>query len=95
MIEGQRAFQLFTALKLHFTTDYNFFKYNGKMRPVNEANLQLRRDYNQFRRIERRYGDELEKFILANLITNENAWVSDLLSTEAEKRWWKRPRAAP
>lgn len=87
-----KAYQCFQALKLHFNTDYDYFKYNGKTRQISESSFTARNDYHQCRRIERRYGDELRNFILSNMVYNEVKWIGDLVTPESEKvyRDWKR-----
>lgn len=93
-MEGMGAYQCFTALKLHFTTkNYDYIKYNGKTRLISEDSLRTRKDFYHFRRIERRYKDDLKEFIIANLVHNPNCkWVGDLVTPEADKIYaqWKR-----
>lgn len=94
MMEGLIAYERFNALKLHFSTDYDYFKYFGKTRKINEHTLQQRKDYYQFQRLERRYSDsELTDFIVSNMICNANAkWVGNLFTVESERiyREWKK-----
>ena len=76
----------YVALKLHFTSDsYDFFKYNGKVKPgkVNS------RDRWRLERIGRKYqGDELVDFIVANLCEGK-AWVGDY-TDRSYMDWRKR-----
>lgn len=91
-MEGLKAYNLFTALKLHFTTDYDFFRYNGKTRAISESALTTHKAYHHFRRLERRYSKDLEGFIVSNMVYNEVKWPGDLVTPEAEKiyRDWKK-----
>lgn len=92
-MEGMKAYMCYMALKLHFTSNYDYFKYGGKTKAISESKFSTRKDYNHFRRIERRYGDQLENFLVANFILNSNAkWVGDLVTVEAEKKFleWKK-----
>lgn len=94
-MEGMTAYQCYMSLKLHFTTDdYDYFKYQGRTRQISESKLQARKDYFHFRKIERRYKDELQDFIVANFVSNPNMkWAGDLSTLEADrtfKEWKKR-----
>lgn len=91
-MEGMRAYQTYLALKLHFTSDYDYFKYAGKTRTISESALQARKDYHQFRRIERRYKDNLIEFIVSNIIQNNAKWAGDLVTTQSEKNYveWRK-----
>lgn len=90
-MEGMRGYQSFNALKLHFTGDYDYFKYHGKIKSISEEKLANRKDHFHFRKLERKYKDELENFIVANLMTNTVKWVGDLITIKAEKNYaeWK------
>jgi len=91
-IEGTRAYTTFVALRLHFTTDFDYIKYNGKARSISDEKLQSRKDYDHFRRIERRYGDHLQDFIVANLVNEHTAWINDLVKPRADVVFntWKK-----
>lgn len=91
-MEGMMAHQLFVALKLHFTTNYDYFKYGGKTRKINESKFQNRRDLFTYIRLERRYKENLEGFIVSNMARGGINWVGDLNTTNAEHIYddWKR-----
>jgi len=98
-MEGQLAYQTFAALKLHFTSKYDYFLYNGKTRQSKnfDANkFAMRRDYFHYKKIERRYKDELINFIVANMICGKTKWVGDLITLESDKtyREWKKRQEA-
>jgi len=89
-----RAYQEYVALKLHFTRDkYDYFKYMGKVRSINESSFEIRKDVFHFRKLERRYKDDLTDFYVANMSQGKGVkWVGDLITIEAEKTYvdWKR-----
>jgi len=96
-MEGAKAYQTFIALKLHFTSDYDYFKYQGKTRAIDDTKLSVRKDYNHFRKIERRYKDELVNYIVSGFVGNLNVkWVGDILTMECEKEYieWKKKQEA-
>ena len=69
-MEGMKAYGRYQALKLHFTTDYDFVKYQGKIRTISEEAFLKRKDQYFFRKIERKYNDEeLTEFFVANFIS--------------------------
>jgi hypothetical protein len=78
----QAAFELYIyylALKRHFTTDYNFFKYNGKVNASQQA-FENRKDKFQFYKLSKR--KDAKEFILANMIFEPTLWIGDLLDNE-------------
>ena len=50
------AYQKYIALKLHFTSDYDYFKYNGKTN-VTLNSFNERKDKFHFKKIVKKYGD--------------------------------------
>lgn len=92
MITGYEAFGLYQAIKLHFTTDsYDFHKYGGKSKISVEA-FENRRDKYQFYKLSRRLQnkDDLTNFIVANMVSNDNSWVGDLLEEQSEIAYRQR-----
>ena len=91
-MEGSRAYYTYIGVKLHFTTSYDFFKYGGKTRQISDAKLQTRKDYHHFRKLERRYKDELLNFMVSNIVTRQVKWGGDLVTLEAEQTYtaWKK-----
>jgi len=87
-----KAYQEYVALRLHFTRDgYDYFKYMGKVKPIKETTFEVRNDVFHFRKLERRYKDDLTMFYVANMSQGVK-WVRDMITIEAEKRYvdWKR-----
>ena len=93
-MDGMKAYQEYVALKLHFTQDrYDYFKYMGKTRSISESAFEIRKDVFHFRKLERRYKDDLTNFYVANMSRGKGIkWVGDLITLEAEKTYvdWKR-----
>ena len=70
------ACQLYMALKLHFTTKYDYFKYNGKTK-FTVAQFNKRKDKYQFVKLARKYSHaELVEYFCANLIRGKQ-WIGD------------------
>lgn len=76
MISGMVACRYWLALKLHFTTRrYDFFEHKGKIKNFDEETYLARKDFKQFERIAKKYGDKVHEFFIANLlIGNKSIW---------------------
>ena len=86
---GYEAYELFQALKRHFTQEkFDFFKYRGHINTSKEA-FENRKDKWHFYKISRKFGtkQELTDFLIANFLDNENIWVNNLLVEEADIRY--------
>ena len=71
------AYQKYIALKLHFTSDYDYFKYNGKTN-VTLNSFNERKDKFHFKKIVKKYGDEnIIEYFVANLIS-EKPWIGNM-----------------
>ena len=89
---GFEAYAMFHALKLHFTSKYDYVKYSGKTN-VTKDQFMLRKDKFQFYKLSRKYKrDELFGFFVANMLVNPKIWVGDLLSEDAESEYkvWQK-----
>lgn len=94
-MEGMKAYQRYQALRLHFTTDYDFIKYGGKIRQISAESFMKRKDTFFFQRLERRYKDEeLTDYFVANFVSRSGVkWIGELSGIESEKvyaAWRKR-----
>lgn len=70
------ACQLYMALKLHFTSKYDYFKYNGKTK-LTVPQFNKRKDKYQFVRLARKYTqEEFVEYCCANLIRGKQ-WIGD------------------
>jgi hypothetical protein len=83
----------YLALKRHFTSTYDFFKYNGKVK-ANAMSFENRKDKFFFYKLSKKKDNK--DYILANLLVNPNAWAGDLVDDKAETiftEWQKRKQA--
>lgn len=84
---GYQTCCLYRALKLHFTTDYDFYKYKGK---IKYTVPQFHKNKHKFvyDKLATKYSeDELRLFFVANFLQNETVWVQDLLSQESYENY--------
>jgi hypothetical protein len=94
MIDGYEAFSLYQSLKLHFNQQtYDFFKYNGKTN-TSKMVFENRKDKYHFYKLARKVTqkDDLVSFLVANFVENENVWIGDLLTEDAEVNFRKHQK---
>ena len=77
------AYKHYLALKLHFSSDYDYFKYNGKTNATQQS-FEKRKDRFRFSRLARKLDDPLLiEFFVSNLILG-NVWVGEM-----DEKVWK------
>jgi hypothetical protein len=77
-VNGYETYQIYQALRLHFTTEYDAVKYNYKT-AVKKDTFERRKDRYFFEKLSRRYNKEkLIHYFTANLIHNSNMWIGDM-----------------
>jgi hypothetical protein len=89
--EGFSAYKLYLAVKNHFTTSYDFFKYNGKVNAKEDSFLK-RRDKFFFAKLQRKYNnDQLRDLFVSNFADGEDFWIGNVLTQKAESVYteWK------
>jgi hypothetical protein len=81
----------YLALQRHFTTSYDYFKYNGKVKATPDS-FEIRKDKFQFYKLSKK--KDSKNYILANILEKDkNIWVGDLLTNESEYiylQWQKK-----
>lgn len=83
----------YLAVKRHFTSDYDFFKYNGKIK-TNSHSFENRKDKFFFYKLSKM--PEAKDLILANLIEDPKVWSGDLIETKSYKvyqKWLKKQQS--
>jgi hypothetical protein len=87
---GIAAYQEYMAIKRHFTSSYDYFKYNGKV-SVSAETFYSRTDAYSFQKLSKK--NDYKHLILANMVINPKIWIGDLLeerATEVYLTWKKR-----
>ena len=83
LMNGYSACCLYRAIKLHFTTIYDFQKYGGRVKYTTTQYESNKYKYT-YDKLAKKYSDEeLKDFLVANFVHNENVWLHDLLNQEA------------
>ena len=78
------AFELYVyylALKRHFTSSYDFIKYNGKVN-ANINSFETRKDKFFFFKLSK--DENAKEMIFANLLADPNMWIGDMLEEKAK-----------
>lgn len=84
------AYVFYVALKKHFTSDYDFLKYQGKVK-ASMYSFEKRNDKYLFYKLSKK--KHYKELVLANMVRSPNIWVGDLLDEHAEAvylQWQKR-----
>lgn len=81
------VYRTYLALKRHFTSNYDYFKYNGKTN-VSIASFEKRRDKHLFVKLAK-HNDPF-KLLLANVVHNPGYWVGDSASSKVYDEWRRR-----
>jgi len=85
------AYITYLALQRHFTSSYDYFKYNGKVNATPQS-FEIRKDKFQFYKLSKH--NDYKNYIIANLVnTDKKIWVGDLLTNESDdiyKQWLKK-----
>lgn len=90
-LTGYDVYRLYVALKTHFHSEtYDFFKNEGRIR-AKRSSYGKRRDRYFFERLAKRFSGrdsfELMDYFVANLATNADLWVGDMLTESSEQHY--------
>ena len=93
--QGYNAYVTYLSIKQHFTSDYDYHLYGGKMKVSQESFLK-RKDKFFFAKLEKKYKkDELVYFFVSNYVDNFNKrnqlWSGNLVNDKSEDTFnqWK------
>ena len=73
----------YNALKRHFTSTYDYFKYRGKLN-LSQKTFESRGDKVFFAKVAKHR--DPTGFIVANLLINQKAWIRDIAYSEQSER---------
>lgn len=86
-MNGYQTYQQYIALKAHFGGNYDYFKYNGKIKSANETAYAKRNDKHFFELVGRKVEhDDVIPFLVANFIKDDDIWVGKLIENYEEAR---------
>lgn len=85
MHDGFDVFKTYLAIKLHFTTDYDYIDYGGKVNCKLET-FTKRNDRYFFHKLSKQYDKyEILDFFVANFLDNDKQWVGNLLQKDGKQ----------
>jgi len=86
---GYKVYTEYLAIKRHFTSSYDYFKYNGDTKTSFDSFI-ARKDAYTFQRLSKR--KDYSNFILSNVVENPKLWTGDLTDDSAEQTYlmWKK-----
>ena len=92
MNKAYQYYVYYIALRLHFNdANYNFFKYNGKVKQVNEHKFNGRNDKYFFEKATRTYDTETYlNRCLTEMKVNTKFFIKDIFTKNNEDRYFKR-----
>ena len=93
-MSGFSAYLEYTAIRLHFNSTYDYFKYSGKV-PLTIEHYEKRTDKHIFEKLSRKYvNDTLKDYYVSNFLDNKLnvGWVGNIVGHEGEDSYarWSR-----
>jgi hypothetical protein len=87
--DAYELYVYYLALKRHFTSSYDFHKYNGKIN-ASATSFETRKDKFFFYKLSKKA--DAKNFILANVVENPNVWVGDIVGEKGDAVFmeWKK-----
>ena len=89
MYGGFDVYKTYLAIKNHFTTDYDYVKYGGKVTAKLET-FTKRSDRYLYHKLSKRYNqDDVLDYFVANFSVGDNKWIGNLLDNEGTQNYTK------
>jgi len=87
MYGGFDVFKVYLAVKLHFTSKYDYFEYGGKVNCKLET-FTKRNDRYFFHKLSKKYNsNEILDFFIANFCENDKKWIGNLLQNDGRETY--------
>ena len=87
MYGGFDVFKTYLAVKNHFTTDYDYNKYGGRVTAKLES-FTKRSDRYFFHKLSKRYNErDILDYFVSNFAVDGNKWVGNLLNNEGTENY--------
>lgn len=79
-MEPWEAYQIYLGLKLHFNSDYDYNRYDGRT-SASKASFIKRKDRNFFAKVARKYGESTKDYFISNFVLSPKGWLGDFNET--------------
>jgi len=89
VIHPFEAYKKYLAVTRHFSTEYDYFRYQGKIR-CSEESFDKRRDKYYFEKLAKK--PDIEGYLVANIIANNPKWIGDFFGGESEQIYIEQQR---
>ena len=86
LLAGFEAYSAYLALKSHFSSDFDYHKYNGKI-SASRAAYEKRRDKLFFEKLAKH--EDIIGFLVANIIDNPSVYIKNLSYSKLAEQIWK------
>ena len=87
MYGGFDVFKTYLAVKNHFTTDYNYIKYGGRVTAKLES-FTKRPDRYFFHKLSKKYNEkDILDFFVSNFAVDGNKWIGNVLNNEGTENY--------
>ncbi len=81
---GFQAYCLYLPVKLHFSTNYDIVKYQGKIKSLDKS-FEQKNDKSYYHKLAKLYNQaDLMDLCVSNMYENADLWVGDLLSDKSK-----------
>ena len=92
MYGGFDVFKTYLAVKNHFTTDYDYNKYGGRVTAKLES-FTKRPDRYFFHKLSKRYNErDILDFFVSNFAVDGNKWIGNVLNNEGAENYTRFKR---
>jgi len=89
MYGGFDVFKTYLAVKNHFTTDYDYNKYGGRVTAKLES-FTKRPDRYFFHKLSKRYNErDILDYFVANFAVDGNKWIGNVINNEGTENYTK------
>ena len=86
-MKGFDAYKMYVAIKLHFQSNFYYFKFGGKAK-TSKTSYDSRRDRLMFERIAKVYdAEQFELLLVANFLDNSNVWIGEIASEAGREKY--------
>ena len=89
MYGGFDVFKTYLAIKNHFTTDYDYVRYNGRITAKLDS-FTKRPDRYFFHKLSKRFNkDDILDYFVSNFAVDGHKWIGNLLNNEGTENYTK------
>mgnify|MGYP001054424507 FL=1 len=89
MYGGFEVFKTYLAVKNHFTSDYDYFKYGGRVTAKLES-FTKRSDRYFFHKLSKRYNErDILDYFVSNFAVDSHKWIGSVINNEGAENFTK------